>query len=188
MRNIIFVALLLSFLCVSSCTTHSNLNPELYPTSIPSNVRYSPPPESKSLAAKQLLEKALQNTTSNPVGLFGDIVAICSDLWPEIKEKEPYKSDPGARTMFSVNGVIKEGKAFKTREAMDALELHLRDKLNSNGPVTIRTPNHEDMIKYWDAIGWDIETPLFVAENIKIKIIFDYDPKDGHFWNVVQLK
>ena len=188
MRNIIYIALLLSFFCVSSCTTHSKLNPELYPTSMPSNVRYSPPPESKSLAAKQLLEKALQNKTSTPVGLFGGIVAICSDLWPEIKEKEPYKTDPGAHTMFSVNGVIKEGKAFKTREAMNALELHLRDKLISAGPVIVRPPSYEDMKKYWDAIGWDIETPLFVAKNTKIKIIFDYDPKDGHFWNVVQLK
>jgi hypothetical protein len=188
MRNIICITLMLSFLCVSSCATHSNLNPELYPTSIPSNVKYSPPSESKSLAAKQLLEKALQNTTSTPVGLFGGVVGICPKLWSEIKLKEPYKSDPGALTFASIDGFIQEGKAFKIKESMDALELYLRDELNSDGPVTIRPPNYEDLRRYWAVIGWDIETPLFVAENKKIIIIFDYDDKDGHFWNVFLLK
>jgi hypothetical protein len=188
MRSIIYITLMLSLLYVSSCTTHANLNPELYPASIPSNVKYSPPSESKSLEAKQLLEKALQNTTSTPVGLFGGVVGICPKLWSEIKSKEPYKSDPGARTFVSVDGVIQEGKAFKIKESMDALELYLRDKLNSDGPVTIRPPNHEDLRKYWAVIAWDIETPIFVAGNNKINIIFDYDHKDGHFWNVVLLK
>ena len=173
---------------LSSCATYSDVNPELYPTSIPSHVRYSQPSETECLVAKQLLEKALQNETKTPVGLFEDVVVICHRLWSELKSKEPYKNDPGARAVLVVDGVIQEGKAFKIRESMDALELYLRDKLNNDGPVTIRPPNRPDLTKYWAVIAWDIETPLFVAENNKLSIIFDFDYSDGSFWNVVLLK
>jgi hypothetical protein len=201
-RKIILFGSIILFSCILSCATNTkqasqstshaalnygSLNPELYPTDIPNNVRYNPPPESDCILSKELLEKALKkNEGGAAVGLFNGVVAICPSMWSEVKSIEPYKSDPGPKVMGMVDGEVFEGKGLRKRESLNALELYIRNKLNAEGPVTVRPPNRIDLIKYWAVISWDLDSPLFVAESSKSKYIFQFS--DGRPLNVVLLR
>ena len=182
-RNLFLISIVI--LIASACATQSKLNPSLYPTSIPNNVRYSPPSENDCLAAKQLLEKAFLSSGLEPVGLFKNVVAICPAMWSSFKNFEPFKSDEGAVIFSFTNGIKREGKAFKSLESLAALEIVLRKKVHDEGTIIIRPPNHEELRKYWAVIGWDLDSPLFVVSSGKSEYIFQFT--DGHAANIVYL-
>jgi len=131
------------------------------------------------------LRRLFLNSSAQPVGLFKDVVAVCPAMWSSLKNVEPFKSDEGAVIFSQTDGIVREGKAFKSPESLSALEIVIRQLLGKEGDVIVRPPDNEELRIYWAVIGWDIDSPLFVVESRESEYILQF--MEGHAFNVVYL-
>ena len=180
--NLIFIAFV-----VCSYSPARAEESSLFPKDIPARVRYTRPSEASVKAAYAVLNKMFASDWTKPVGLFKDKVIVDSYLWLDLQKMEPFKSDPGNKvTTIIPGGKTGEGKLFRSAATMDALEKYLRERLLTQGEVTIRPPNYEELNAYWSVIAWDINSPLFVIEaGSQEKYILDFN--NGAVFQIVTL-
>lgn len=141
--------------------------------------------------AMALLEQAL----SKPAGeidvdkTFGSSAIMCGPYaWQMAGDSASFKGATPVTLM--VNGAALQGRGISDKEQKRLLWRRLMEKLNVEGPATVRKANADEIRFFWAMIPFDIQEPLFVADYGRDKLLVNFVVKNDEprlFWiDIVQ--
>jgi hypothetical protein len=121
------------------------------------------------------------------VKLFANVVVSGPTLYGVLKRQIPDAAQSGKRTYFMVP--IKgqepqklEGRSYGTADDIFDFEVTLHAFCTIK-PMKLRKPNRAEIDYYWALIPYDIEEPIYVAENDHLAVLIHGD-KDGKIFFV----
>jgi hypothetical protein len=148
---------------------------------IPKGVVYKKAGDELNNEIKELFLKELSATTVT-YSLFKGVVFCGPQLWQRYKKNEKIAAIQQGNVTFHVPLFDDAGKVTKTVLLEGKLIQQTNDfkliwdeiiKDFSTSPVKIRKLTPRELSYYWSIISFDIQEPIFVAENNSYKIILD---------------
>ena len=148
---------------------------------IPKGVVYKKASEELNKEIKDLFSKELSSATVT-YSLFDGVMFCGPRLWQRYKKNEKIAAISQGNVTFRVPLTDANGKVVKT-ESLEGKVIQNKDDFKtfwnevlkdfSAGPVNIRKLTAAELDYYWAIISFDIQEPIFVAENTSYKIILD---------------
>ncbi len=152
------------------------------------------PPKAKYTASEDAITKAKAVLSANLNGdaamltnLFASPMMCGPGLWDILKSSPHFSKPPVAKSTAKIP--IGKGKfqevpvaLLQSEGEVASFRKALADLLGSQGKLTIREPDADEFMKYWEAIPFDeISGPLLVADG-KDATIFCQFEKGRVFW------
>ncbi|MBI5118764.1 hypothetical protein HZA56_20025 [Candidatus Poribacteria bacterium] len=146
---------------------------------IPPGIRYVKASDEINMKAQKKLERVFSQTSVKLDDLFGRNVTCGPLPWAQIKNMESLRNHKVIAANFVIplsNGSVQtlEGAVFRTKEEISAFCRTMEGYLKTGGPYRIRKPNAEELQIYWAMIPYDIEEPIFVADNKDHKLLLHF--------------
>lgn len=146
---------------------------------VPKGINYIRTSKTQNEEAKVLIDRSIK--TSEFSEIFESTVMIGPNLWSHyLSSKYFSKREIGIDLNFKIpngnNIVTRKGRVIKDGNDLAPLWNLLCDDLKES---KIRIPSKSELEYYWSIIAYDIEEPIWVAENSKIKILFNLDPTNN---------
>lgn len=135
-------------------------------------------------AINEQAKKAILNELKNSTYTFFDKLLYCGpNFWDHYKSNPKIGAIEKGNIDFQVpqpDGkiIIKNGKLIQNKDDYRIIWEQIVKDFNSPN-LTIRKLNTDELKYYWSIIFFDIEEPIFVIENTKLKIILDLNEKSN---------
>jgi len=155
---------------------------------IPPGITYSKSPDEINMKAQKKLEQVFSQTSIKLDDLFGANVTCGPFLWAQVRNMDVFRDLKIVKADLVIplrdGGYQRlEGAFFRTKEEISAFCRAMEGYLRPGGRYEIRRPNAEELRIYWAMIPFDIEEPIFVADNGDHKLLMDFvDDTGSVFW------
>ena len=149
---------------------------------------YKPCSEDLNIKAKELFQAEI---TSPKYLLFDKMLYIGPILWSRLKKDSTINKISGGNLQLLtpfyddkgklVEEKIIQGKLIQSKEDYKIIWNYIIKEL-AQAPVSYRKLSSKELSYYWAIIFFDIEEPIFIVENSKIKLLVDMKSDLNLLW------
>ncbi len=153
---------------------------------IPPGITYIKAPDEINMKVQEKLEQIFSQTPIKLDDLFGENVTCGPFLWARVRDMDVFRDLKRVKAEFVAplrdgGFQVLEGALFRGKEQISPFCRAMDGYLKQGSRHEIRRPNAEELRIYWAIIPYDIEEPIFIADNDDHKLLMDFS-NNSVFW------